>query len=107
MNAVELLHLIAQGESAHVEFKSSFQKDAIETLTAFANTQGGAVIEFRGATKTGGYLLKEGSELATNCSQLKMESTDGKNYLTEVADTEQLLRVIQSIKVTHHATHRI
>jgi hypothetical protein len=42
-------------------------------------------------------LKKEGSELATNCSQLKMESADGKNYLTDVADTEQLLRLVQSI----------
>lgn len=42
-------------------------------------------------------LKKEGSELATNCSQLKMKSADGKNYLTDVADTEQLLRLIQSI----------
>ena len=42
-------------------------------------------------------LKKEGSELATNCSQLKMQSADGKNYLTDVADTEQLLRLIQSI----------
>ena len=42
-------------------------------------------------------LKKEGSELATNCSQLKMESADGKNYLTDVADTAQLLRLIQSI----------
>ena len=42
-------------------------------------------------------LKKEGSELATNCSQLKMKSADGKNYLTDVADTEQLLRLVQSI----------
>ena len=42
-------------------------------------------------------LKKEGSELAANCSQLKMKSGDGKNYLTDVADTEQLLRLIQSI----------
>jgi hypothetical protein len=42
-------------------------------------------------------LKKEGSELATNCSQLKMESVDGKNYRTDVADTEQLLRLVQSI----------
>jgi hypothetical protein len=42
-------------------------------------------------------LKKEGSQLATNCSQLKMLSADGKNYLTDVADTEQLLRLIQSI----------
>lgn len=37
-------------------------------------------------------LKKEGSELATNCSQLKMQSVDGKYYKTDVADTEQLLR---------------
>lgn len=42
-------------------------------------------------------LKKEGSELATKCSQLKMKSVDGKNYLTDVADTEQLLRLVQSI----------
>ncbi len=42
-------------------------------------------------------LKQEGSELATNCSQLKMQSADGKFYLTDVADTEQLLRLIQSI----------
>ena len=42
-------------------------------------------------------LKKEGSELTTNCSQLKMRSTDGKRYNTDVADTEQLLRIVQSI----------
>jgi len=42
-------------------------------------------------------LKKEGSQLATNCSQLKMQSADGKFYKTDVADTEQLLRLIQSI----------
>lgn len=42
-------------------------------------------------------LKKEGSELATNGSQLKMEFADGKRYLTDVADTEQLLRLVQSI----------
>ncbi len=42
-------------------------------------------------------LKKEGSELVTNCNQLKMQSGDGKFYKTDVADTEQLLRLIQSI----------
>lgn len=42
-------------------------------------------------------LKKEGSQLATKCSQLKMKAADGKFYLTDVADTEQLLRLIQSI----------
>lgn len=43
-------------------------------------------------------LSDEGAELVTNCNQLKMKSPkDGKNYKTDVADTEQLLRIIQSI----------
>ena len=44
-------------------------------------------------------LKKEGSELTTNCSQLKMEVTDGKRCLTDVADTETLLRLVQSIQI--------
>ena len=35
--------------------------------------------------------------MATNCSQLKMKASDGKFYLTDVADSEQLFRLIQSI----------
>ncbi|CDB49392.1 putative uncharacterized protein [Parabacteroides sp. CAG:2] len=42
-------------------------------------------------------LKKEGSELTTNCSQLKMQAADGKKYLTDVANTEQLFRLIQSV----------
>ena len=42
-------------------------------------------------------LKNEGSEMATNCSQLKLKATDGKYYLTDVADAEQLLRLIQSV----------
>jgi len=42
-------------------------------------------------------LIKEGSELVTNCNQLKMQSSDGKYYKTDVADTEQLFRLIQSV----------
>ncbi len=42
-------------------------------------------------------LKKEGSQLATNCSQLKMRSVDGKMYMTDVVDTEQLFRLVQSI----------
>lgn len=38
-------------------------------------------------------LKKEGNQLATNCSQLKMQSSDGKRYKTDVANTEQLLRI--------------
>lgn len=43
-------------------------------------------------------LVKEGNELVTNCHQLKMVSPkDGKRYKTDVADTEQMFRIIQSI----------
>lgn len=42
-------------------------------------------------------LIKEGDELVTNCNQLKMPSSDGKYYKTDVADTGQLFRLIQSI----------
>jgi len=42
-------------------------------------------------------LRKEGNESVTDCHQLKMRSADGKRYLTDVGDTEQILRLIQSI----------
>ena len=42
-------------------------------------------------------LKSEGCELTTNCSQLKMKAADGKRRLTDVATTEQLLRIIQSV----------
>ena len=42
-------------------------------------------------------LNKEGNESVTNCNQLKLLSSDGKRYLTDVADQEQLFRIIQSV----------
>lgn len=42
-------------------------------------------------------LKKEGNETVTNCHALKMKAADGKMRLTDVADTKQLLRIIQSI----------
>ena len=42
-------------------------------------------------------LKDEGSQLVSNTNQLKLEAADGKKYLTDVADTEQILRLIQSI----------
>ena len=42
-------------------------------------------------------LVKEGNETVTNCNQLKLQAEDGKKRLTDVADTEQLFRLIQSI----------
>ena len=64
--------------------------DVIEILTDSPNPRKyWSVLKLR--------LKKEGSQLTTNCSQLKMQSADGKFYLTDVADTEQLFRLIQSI----------
>ncbi len=42
-------------------------------------------------------LKEEGNETVTNCHGLKMTAADGKSRVTDVADTEQLLRLIQSI----------
>jgi hypothetical protein len=64
--------------------------DVIEVLTGSPNPR-----KYWSVLKT--RLKAEGSQLATNCSQLKMLSADGKMYLTDVADTEHLFRLIQSI----------
>ena len=42
-------------------------------------------------------LRKEGSQVVTKCHQLKLEASDGKMYLTDVADTETLFRLIQTV----------
>jgi hypothetical protein len=64
--------------------------DVIEVLTESFNPR-----KYWSVLKT--RLKQEGSELATNCSQLKLPAADGKKYLTNVADVEQLFRLIQSI----------
>ena len=64
--------------------------DVVEILTESPNSR-----KYWSVLKT--RLKKEGSQLATNCSQLKLQSSDGKFYKTDVADTEQLFRLIQSI----------
>lgn len=55
----------------------------------------------RGATLYWGKLKQrlkaEGSQLLTNCQQLKMTASDGKKRFTDVANTEQILRIIQSV----------
>ena len=42
-------------------------------------------------------LKKEGNQTVTNCNQLKLRAEDGKMRMTDVADQEQLFRLIQSI----------
>ncbi len=67
--------------------------DIITILTEQTNLQGGRnywkVLKHR--------LVKEGNETVTNCNRLKMLASDGKMRLTDVADTEQLLRLVQSV----------
>lgn len=64
--------------------------DVIEVLTGTDRPR-----KYWGDLKT--KLIKEGSELSDNIGQLKMKATDGKMRITDVADTEQLLRLIQTI----------
>lgn len=64
--------------------------DVIEILTGSPRPR-----KYWNALKT--KLKAEGSELSQNMGQLKMQSEDGKYYNTDVADTEQLFRLIQSI----------
>lgn len=64
--------------------------DVIEILTESPRPR-----KYWNALKT--KLKEEGSELSSNLGQLKMKSADGKYYKTDVADTEQLFRLIQSI----------
>jgi hypothetical protein len=67
--------------------------DVIAVLTDQNDHQGARnywkVMKFR--------LSKEGNETVTNCNRLKMTAEDGKMRLTDVADTEQLFRLIQSV----------
>jgi len=64
--------------------------DVVEALTESPRPR-----KYWNALKT--KLIEEGSELSKFLGQLKMKSADGKFYRTDVADTEQLLRLIQSI----------
>ena len=64
--------------------------DIVEVLTDSTNPR-----KYWSVLKT--RLKKEESQLTTDCSQLKLQAADGKFYLTDVADTEQVLRLIQSI----------
>ena len=64
--------------------------DVIEVLTDSPNPQ----VYWRVLKKR---LKAEGNETVTNCNGLKMEAKDGKMRMTDVADTEQIFRLIQSI----------
>jgi hypothetical protein len=64
--------------------------DVVAVLTESVNPQ----VYWRVLKKR---LLKEGNQTVTNCNGLKILATDGKMRMTDVADTEQLFRLIQSI----------
>jgi len=64
--------------------------DVIAVLTGSPNPQ----VYWRVMKKR---LIEEGNQTVTNCNALKMTAADGKQRLTDVTDTEQLLRLIQSI----------
>lgn len=64
--------------------------DVVEVLTDSPRPR-----KYWNALKT--KLQKEGSQLSLNVGQLKMLAADGKKYMTDVADTEQVFRLIQSI----------
>lgn len=64
--------------------------DVVEVLTDSPNPR-----KYWSVLKT--RLKKEGSQLTTNCSQLKLPAADGKFYKTDVMDTQQMFRLIQSI----------
>lgn len=64
--------------------------DIVEVLTDSENPR-----KYWSVLKT--RLKQEGNELATNCSQLKLISTDGKKRLTDVANTREIFRIIQSV----------
>ncbi len=85
-----------QDQRVRVEWNSDQEKwyfsivDVIAVLTKSVNPQA----YWR---KLKERLRKEGNETVTNCHGLKMKAADGKMRMTDVADTEQLLRLIQSI----------
>lgn len=67
--------------------------DIVQVLTVQSNYQ----IARKYWNKLKERLKKEGSETVTNCHQLKMTAEDGKARLTDVANAETLLRLVQSI----------
>lgn len=85
-----------EGKKVRVHWEVSNEKflfsvvDVIEVLTDSPRPR-----KYWNALKT--KLHAEGSQLSQNLGQLKMASADGKSYLTDVADTEQLFRLIQSV----------
>lgn len=96
MNKKETAIRLFQDKKVRVHWNETQEKwyfsiiDVIEVLTESPRPR-----KYWNALKT--KLKDEGSELSHNLGQLKMKATDGKMRLTDVADTEQLLRLIQSV----------
>lgn len=94
----EKKNIIKIFETTHIRTKWDAEKedyyfsvvDVIKALTGSSNPR-----KYWSVLKT--RLKKEGSELTTYCSQLKMQATDGKFYNTDTLDTKGILRLIQSV----------
>ena len=87
----EYIHLTGLGLTSMIDISWYFSiVDVVAVLTDSPNPQ----TYWRVLKKR---LKDEGNETVTSCNALKMTAADGKRRLTDVADTEQLLRIIQSI----------
>jgi hypothetical protein len=69
--------------------------DTVQSLTQQSDNRTGG--KYRNRLKA--LLGKEGSQLVTNCHQLKLPAIDGKKHLTDVANAETLLRLVQSVPI--------
>lgn len=86
-----------------INVRRTFDKESEKWLFSVVDIVGilSEQADARGATLYWGTLKrrlkKEGSEVLTNCQQLKLTAQDGKKYKTDVADVETLFRIVQSI----------
>ncbi|MBQ3657524.1 MAG: hypothetical protein II956_11855 [Bacteroidales bacterium] len=87
-----------EGKKIRIEWDAKLEKywfSIVDVVAVLTDSDYQAARKYWKVLK--GRLIKEGFELVTNCYQLKMIASDGKKYNTDVADMEQLLRIIQAI----------
>ena len=89
---------VFQSNNVRTEWNSDKEKWYFSIVDVVAVLTGSNFQNARNYWKVLKHRLKEeGNQSVTDCNQLKMVASDGKKYNTDVADTEQLLRLIQSI----------
>ena len=93
MTKKELLHIVRQGETERVEFKTSFNKLVIETLVAFSNTRGGKVL--MGVNDEGDYIPKHKNKLLVEAFYL---TGDIEKYGTGYRRVNQWLKEYPNLK---------